>query len=203
VLAKYLPAAAVAQCAAWIVQKNIHLRITRGRASKFGDYRPLPPGKGHSITVNHDLNQYAFLITFVHEVAHLNTFVSFRHRHEPHGKEWKSEFRNLITLFLVNRIFPDDIERALARYIRDPAASSCQDDQLMRALKKYDAHKDDVHYLEDLEKESVFVLHQSRPGQVFRKGHRIRKRFHCVEINTGRVYFVSPMAEVVIHHQAS
>ena len=49
------------RCASWIVQ-NIHLRITGMRASS-GDYRP-PTGNGHQITVNHDLNPFAFLITF-------------------------------------------------------------------------------------------------------------------------------------------
>lgn len=87
VLSKYLPPPAVETCASWIIQKNIHLKLTRGRSSKFGDYMPLSPGKGHRITVNHDLNQFAFLITFVHEVAHLEAYLKFSRRHEPHGKE--------------------------------------------------------------------------------------------------------------------
>ena len=86
VLSKYLPPSVVDECSSWIIQKNIHLKITKGRSSKYGDYRPLESGKGHKITVNHDLNSYAFLITFVHEVAHLETFVKFKKYHEPHGK---------------------------------------------------------------------------------------------------------------------
>lgn len=198
VLLKYIPAATVDQCAGWIVEKNIHLKITRGRASKFGDYRPLGPGKGHRITVNHDLNPYAFLITFVHEVAHLHSYVNYRHRHDPHGKEWKHEFRILLKDFIVAGVFPEDIKIALEGYIRNPAASSCSDIHLMRALKRYDNRPDEVYHLEDVPENTVFTLHQSRSGLTFRKGHRIRRRFHCIEINSQRVYFVSPMAEIVV-----
>ena len=87
VLSNYIPHETVDECTSWIIQKNIHLKITRGRASKFGDYKPLERGKGHHISVNHDLNKYAFLITFVHEVAHLHTFTKYPFRHEPQRQE--------------------------------------------------------------------------------------------------------------------
>lgn len=91
----------VRECASWIVHKNIHLRITGMRASKLGDYRPHPTGNGHQITVNHDLNPFAFLITFTHEVAHLVCYERYGHRHEPHGREWKRHFRELLLHFLI------------------------------------------------------------------------------------------------------
>jgi SprT protein len=198
ILSKYIPANTVEPCVTWITQKNIHLKITRGRASKYGDYRPLGPGKGHQITVNHDLNQYAFLITFLHEIAHLNAFVTYRHRHEPHGKEWKQEFRVLLKDFLQTGVFPQDIETALHGYIKNPAASSCSDVNLMRALKRYDKRSEEVFHLEDVPDKTVFSLHQSRSGLVFQKGPKIRTRFRCLEIKSKRIYFVSPMAEIVM-----
>lgn len=195
ILSKYLPPTVVDDCASWIVQKNIHLKITRGRSSKFGDYRPLERGKGHQITVNHDLNPFSFLITFVHEVAHLETFVKYKY-HEPHGREWKYEFSELLKIFIIKGIFPDDIKTALANYILNPAASSCTDHELLRTLRKYDKREENVFHLEDLPENSLFALNQSRSGYVFRKGHKIRSRFHCLEINSNRIYFVSPLAEV-------
>lgn len=201
VLGKYIPAPTVDQCAEWIVQKNIHLKITRGRASKYGDYRPLEKGKGHRITINHDLNQYAFLITFVHEVAHLHTFTSYKYRHDPHGKEWKHEFRTLLKDFIHAGIFPSDIHSALEGYIKNPAASSCSDIDLMRALKRYDKRPEEVFHLEEVPENTVFTLHQSRSGLIFKKGKKIRTRFHCIEVNSKRTYFVSPMAEVVINKE--
>ncbi len=197
ILSKYIPAIAVEPCTSWIVEKNIHLKITRGRASKFGDYLPLAKGKGHRITVNHDLNQYAFLITFIHEVAHLNSFINYKYRHDPHGKEWKHEFRLLLKDFIALNIFPDDVRTALESYLQNPSASSCSDLDLFRALKKYDDRNESVFHLEELAENTIFSLHQSRSGLVFKKGNRIRKRFECLEINTKRIYFVSPLAEVI------
>lgn len=198
VLAKYLPEQAVEDCTSWVIQKNIHLKITRGRSSKYGDYQPLASGKGHRITVNHDLNPYAFLVTFVHEVAHLHTFVKFKHDHEPHGKEWKNEFRVLLSDFIIKGIFPTDINLALSNYIQNPAASSCSDHNLLRTLRKYDERNENIVHLEDLQESTIFSLHQSRSGLVFKKGHKIRSRFHCIEMNSKRVYFVSPLAEVKV-----
>ena len=196
ILSKYLPEPAVDDCTTMVIQKNIHLKITKGRLSKYGDYRPLNSGQGHRITVNHDLNPYSFLITFIHEVAHLQTFVKFKQYHVPHGKEWKNEFRILLSDFIIRGVFPGDIKIALARYVQDPAASSCSDHNLLRTLRKYDQRENDLAHLEDLPEHAIFSLYQSRSSLVFKKGHKIRSRFHCIEINSKRVYFVSPLAEV-------
>jgi SprT protein len=198
VLSSYLPAESVETCSNWIVQKNIHLKISKVRASKFGDYMPLPLGKGHRITVNHNLNQYAFLITFVHEVAHLHTHNKYKKYHEPHGKEWKQEFRVLLSDFIVQGIFPEDIKSALIKYVSNPAASSCTDINLFRTLKKYDSDFDSVTHLEDIPESSLFRLINTRQKLLFKKGHKIRSRFHCIEQNSDRIFFVSPMAEVEI-----
>ncbi len=198
ILSKYLPPQAVELCTSWIIQKNIHLKLTRGRSSKYGDYLPLAPGKGHRITVNHDLNHYAFLITFVHEVAHLEAFVKYKRYHEPHGKEWKNEFRILLSEFILMGIFPVDIQSALSNYLRNPAASSCSDHDLLRTLKKYDKAGGEIIHLENIPENAVFALSQSRSGQIFKKGHKLRRRFHCIEVNSNRVYFVSPLAEVTV-----
>ncbi len=199
VLAKYIPETCVELCTSWIVEKNIHLRITRGRASKYGDYKPLENGEGHHISVNHDLNPYSFLITFTHEVAHLHCFTKYRYRHDPHGKEWKHEFRLLLTDFIQKNIFPPDIEKALLNYARNPAASSCNDQQLHRVLKKYDDQGENpVIHLEELSAGTEFSIHQSRSGLVFRKGEKRRTRFHCIETKSKRAYLVSGLAEVIV-----
>ena len=199
VLSNYIPHETVDECTSWIIQKNIHLKITRGRASKFGDYKPLERGKVHHISVNHDLNKYAFLITFVHEVAHLHTFTKYPFRHEPHGREWKNEFRNLLGNFVVRRVFPDDISTALSSYLKNPAATSCSDHNLFRTLKKYDAKNgsQEVFHLEELSANSRFALYQSRSGMIFQKGEKMRTRFRCLEVNTNRQYYVSGLAEVI------
>ncbi len=200
VLERYIPAPAVGICCRWIVKYNIHVRITRSRATKFGDYRPLRETGGHQITVNHDLNIYSFLITFTHEVAHLLAETNYKKRIAPHGQEWKNEFSRLLDYFLQQRIFPDDLVGALTSYMRNPAASSCSDLDLLRALRKYDRKEAmNIQHLEDIPQHTLFKLHSSRSKLIFRKGDRIRTRFHCLEITTKREYFVNPLAEVVVH----
>lgn len=197
VLAKYLPAPAVPVCTRWIISRNIHLRITGVRTSKLGDYRPLGPGKGHRITVNHDLNPYAFLITFTHEVAHLHCYMMYGPRHDAHGREWKLEFKNLLGHFLDKDIFPQDIELILKRHLENPPSSSCHDVTLTKALKQYDPPKATaVHHLDELPEGTVFRLHGERSKMVFTKGHRNRTRYRCLEHSSGREYLVSSVAEV-------
>ena len=197
VLSKYIPQQAVDACVQWIVEYNIHLKITRTRASKLGDYRPSQGRFSHEITVNHDLNPYSFLITYVHEVAHLLAESQGRRRIAPHGPEWKSVFSQLLSRFDNQGVFPPDIAGALRAYIRNPSASSCSDHDLLRALRRYDKPESGVRHLEDLPPQSLFTLNASRSGQVFRKGKKIRTRFHCLEVNSQKEYFVSALAEVV------
>jgi len=193
VLSKYIPEQAVSICTDWIVRLNIHLRITKDRASKYGDYRPAHDKNGHIITVNHNLNRYSFLITFIHEVAHLICEEKHGRHAAPHGREWKREYSMLLHFFLTKNIFPPDIESALSAYAKNPAASSCSDEHLLRVLKKYN-DKEKITFLEDLPPGSRFVLTSTK--KVFVKGSRMRKRFQCFEDRTQYEYRISPLAEV-------
>ena len=195
VLSKYIPAPAVPICTSWIVKLNIHLRITKSRASKYGDYRPARGTDAHLITVNHNLNPYAFLITFIHEVAHLACEKKHSRFAAPHGREWKNEYSALLNFFLSKSVFPPDIEKALRQYVKDPAASSCTDENLLRTLKAYDRNENEkVTFLEELPHGSLFRLNAS--GKLFRKGGLMRKRFQCIEVTSGTEYRVSALAEV-------
>lgn len=198
VLSKYLPEKTVPTCTRWIIHKNIHLRITGMRASKLGDYRPLERGKGHRITVNHDLNPFAFLITFTHEVAHLNCFEKYGSRHEPHGREWKHEFRLLMSHFLGQNVFPDDLETVLHKHLHDPPSSSCHDIRLSKTLRMYDTvMKEQVLHLDELPAGKKFRLHGTRKNQHFIKGPKRRTRFRCEEAESGAEYYISAIAEVI------
>jgi len=195
VLSKYIPASAVPICTGWIVKLNIHLRITKSRASKYGDYRPAHGTDAHIITVNHNLNQYSFLITFIHEVAHLICEKKYSRFVSPHGKEWKNEYAALLNFFLSKSIFPPDIASALRQYVKDPAASSCTDENLLRVLKSYDVKENEkVTFLEELPHGSKFMLNSSK--KVFVKGELMRKRFQCFEHSSRVEYRVSALAEV-------
>lgn len=192
ILRKYLPEAAVPFIAEWIITYDFKLKIKKERSSRLGDYTAPHNGLNHTITINHNLNKYAFLITLVHEVAHLVTYNRHKNSVNPHGAEWKQNFKTLIQPFLNTEIFPLEVFAALRAYMQNPAASSCSDTQLLRSLKLHDENNGMV-FLEYLPHNAVFLYNGSR---VFRKGEKMRKRFKCQDINTGAVYLFDPLAEV-------
>lgn len=192
ILAKYVPVEASAIVARWIDYYKCDFKISRGRNTKFGDYRPPYNGSNHRISVNFNLNQYAFLVTTVHEFAHLHTWNECKGTVRPHGQEWKLNFKKMMKPFFEKEIFPLDLKQAINSYLENPAASSCSDINLFRALRKYDATSHGIA-VESLPMKSVFSL---KDGRVFRKDELVRKRFKCTEISTKRIYLFSPIAEV-------
>src|SRR5690554_7140268 len=105
ILQKYIPDAAVVPAFELIKSHGVYLKIVNERVTRHGDYRRLPNGQ-HQITVNATLNKYRFLMTLVHEIAHLEAFTNYGTRIKPHGKEWKHTFRLLMVPFLRPEIFP-------------------------------------------------------------------------------------------------
>ena len=191
ILGKYLPEASVGTVHDWLQQYKIHLKISRKRSSKLGDYRSPHNGKGHHITVNHDLNSYAFLITLVHEIAHLITWERYRNEVRAHGKEWKDAFRELMVPFMEMDIFPKDIHAALQSSLQKTYASSSSDLNLGRTLQKYDQTPGII--LEDLDEGSIFKLPN---GRTFKKGSLIRKRYRCICLDNKRTYLVNSLVKV-------
>ena len=192
-LQKYIPADAIDDCVEWISQHRISVRIKRSRQSKYGDYHPPSNGQNHKITINNDLNPYAFLITFTHEVAHLICFNRFGHHAAPHGIEWKREFKNLLIPFLYKNIFPDDIKSAVIGYLKNPAASSCSDLPLQKALSQYNLKEKGWVHLEELNEGTLFKI---RNGKAFIKGRKLQKNFECLEVLKKNKYFINPLMEV-------
>ncbi len=192
-LKKYLPEAALENCLDFITKYHISLKITHSRLSKLGDYRHPHSGNTHRISINHNLNPYAFLITFIHEVAHLTAWNKYKNSVEPHGSEWKTEFKFLLHPFLAQQIFPHDIHNALKTYLVNPAATSCADDHLYRTLKKYD-HPNGYKFLEELPEGCHFKI--KGYANIFIKGRLLRKKFHCTMKDSKREFRVSAVAEV-------
>ena len=192
-LQHFLPANTYDGVLDYLHRYHVHLTVAQERKSILGDYRHRTNFTNHRISVNGNLNKYAFLITLIHEIAHLLQFEQYGNRVASHGKEWKSIFGQLLAQFISNNVFPPDIKQALLRSINNPSASSCADEVLLRTLKKYDEKPSHLKMVEELPANTVFKTHD---GKVFRKGEKLRKRFQCIEINTGRLYLFSPVYEV-------
>ena len=90
---KFLPKESAQYCYDLWKKHGFEFKIKKSRKTKLGDYRFDPKIGKHIISVNNDLNQYSFLITYLHEVAHLLTFQKYKNKVAPHGEEWKNEFK--------------------------------------------------------------------------------------------------------------
>lgn len=179
---------------------DVIYKITGKRLTKSGDYSWNESKQKHVITINRDLNVYAFLITLLHEVAHYNVNKDktalgrflWKKKQKSHGIEWQNAFTQLMMPFLQAEVFPSDLTPVLVQYFKKPKASTSSDSRMVKALRKYDDVFSGV-YVEDIPIEMLFKTHN---GRVFIKGKKVRKRFKCVEVATKRVYLFSPVAEV-------
>ena len=202
ILSKYIPEKAVPQIVRWIYEYDFKLKISKERSSKLGDYRPPYESLNHQITVNYNLNPYSFLVTLVHEIGHLTCYNKFKNRVQPHGPEWKYEYKAHLSYFLTKDIFPDDVLFALMIHLEKPGASSCSDHQLHRVLKRYDIKTEETRlvFLEKLPYRTKFLYQGNR---LFEKGLKVRTRFHCLELSTGKLYLFNALAEVELAEPVS
>jgi hypothetical protein len=192
-LKKYLPEQAVLPVFDLIKSHEVHLKVVNERKTRHGDYRKMHTGS-HRITINANLNPYRFLITLVHEIAHLVAFEEYGRFIKPHGREWKSVFQRLMLPFLNPRVFPLEVLPLLANHFKNPKASSDTDSQLSLALKAFDPPTDKNHIFE-IPEGSLFKIYN---GRVFKKGKRRVKRFECLEVSSGKTYIFQPNVEVEI-----
>lgn len=191
-LAKYLPELAVSPCFELIKNSHVHLKIVNERVTRHGDYRRRKDGN-HQITVNASLNKYRFLMTLIHEIAHLIAFEKYGRNIKPHGLEWKKTFQHLMLPFIRPEIFPAQLLPLLAKHFKNPKASSGTDAQLAIALKQFDEQQSDKTYVYELPIGCVFRIYN---GKLFKKGNKRTKRYECIEISSGRMFLFQPNAEV-------
>ena len=191
-LSTKVPPQAVDYCVNLWLEHPFHFKLTRSRASKLGDYRYDPRNGSHQVTVNHDLNQYQFLITYVHEVAHRVAHRP-RTRLKPHGPHWKNTFRELMLPVLTPQVFPDDLLRLVALHMRNPKASTAGDPALVRALAQYDPDRAVGPTLADLALGDEFTFRNRK----FRKLEKKRTRSVCLDLSNERRYLIPELAEVI------
>lgn len=192
-LKTYLPDNTYEAVLIYLRQYKVHLTVAKERKTVLGDYRHRTIHDNHRISVNGNLNKYSFLITLLHELAHLLTFEKYGNSVYAHGKEWKTIYAALLDQFLQHNIFPADIERELLQSLKNPAASSCAEDGLLRVLRKYDEGEMPKQLVEDIQTNGLF---RTSDGRVFQKKEKLRKRFKCIEVKTGKLYLFSPVYEV-------
>ncbi len=193
-LPNYLPEPSISIIEKWFADYSFNLKITKKRQTKLGDFRVKHRSSKHQITVNSNLNQYAFLITLTHEFAHLLVWENHKKRLQPHGSEWKNQFSALLMELIINQVFPEDIKKVLVEHAKNPAASSVRDVALTVVLNKYNEEKK-VTYLADIPMGAHFSVNNKR---VFTKGEKRRTRYLCNEVASNKQYLVHGSAEITL-----
>lgn len=191
ILEKYIPAAAVDRVYDLIVKHRIRFKIVGQRLTRHGDYRKNPDGS-HQITVNTSQNPYRFLMTTIHEIAHLVAIETYGRNIKPHGIEWKYTFQQLMIPFLNKQVFPKQVLPLLLNHFRNPKASSDTDALLSMELKKFDPPTD-KKYIDELPIGTIF---RADNGRIFKRGKRVVKRVECMHINSKRIYLFQPNTQV-------
>ena len=187
----YLPDNSVAYIKEILVKYDIEIKIKSERKTRHGDFRVLSNGNC-LITINSNLNKYRFLITLIHEIAHLYVYKLFKNSIKPHGLEWKNQFRILILPVLNPDIFPKVLLPLLANYFKNPKATTDSDIELVKELKMYDPPTD-KNYIYELDLGTRFDIYN---GKIFKLEKKLIKRYKCIEVETGKYYLFNANAEI-------
>ena len=185
ILQTHVPASSLEYCFNLWKQSPFELKVTKSRQTKVGDFTSRRTKNHPRITLNNDLNQYLFLLTYVHEVAHLRVYLQYGNKVDPHGDQWKSTFTELMVPLLWESVFPDEILHELRRHMINPKASSFADTVLTQAFRRFDKNNSQME-LSAVPEGSIFRLQ----GKYFKKGKLRRTRVLCRELQSKRDYLV-------------
>jgi hypothetical protein len=196
----YLPAASADYGRSLWYQYGFAFRVVKPRRTRLGDFRVVPQGQTF-ITVNADLNPHAFLITYVHEVAHAAVHKEQRRRGKPHGRMWQTTFQRLMQPLLTEAVFPATILEPLRTYMSRPAATTSANPALMLALRQTslptaDSQTDGKVLLCDVSEGQSFLFSK----KTYVRGTLRRTRVVCKEVISGRSYAI--LAHVLVDIRA-
>lgn len=187
-LEKYLPQNTLQYLKIWFSDYYIHIKVTRNRNSKLGDYRKLPDNS-HEITVNSTLTPQLFFFVLTHELAHLIAFEKYGRRISPHGNEWKETFRNMLLESL--EVYDEDLKPIIIKFSKSPKANFMATPDLVRYFHT-EKQDDSLRFIEELEKGEFFIY---RNEKYLLEG-LIKKNYLCKNLATGRKYSFKPLARV-------
>jgi SprT protein len=187
----YIPAAAQPYCKDLTESYSFKFILKKSRQTKLGDFKKDRNTGQYAISVNKDLNPYQFLLTFIHEMAHLKVAEEHPRSVKSHGREWKVAFQELLQPVLSDIVFPEPLLSVLNKHMDNPKAAAGSDPKLWNALKEYDSNEENSQ-LNSLEDGSSFVFRKKR----FTRVKKRRTRILCKEIGSNRLYLIPGIADV-------
>ena len=194
-LSRFFPLESVDLIRELVDAHHFQLHFRRGRATKLGDFRPAMNGKKAVITINGDLNVYASLIIFLHELAHLLVWKEQAQREAPHGKRWKECFGQLLRQFADQGCFHPTLTDSLIDYSYSVKASGIGNEAMLKELRRFDQTDDETQLLGELPERTYFL---TKTGRLFRKGEQLRKRYKCFCLDNKKTYLFNPLAKVKV-----
>lgn len=187
-LEKYLPQNTLQYLKVWFADYHIHIKVTRNRDSKLGDYRKLPD-RSHEITINSNLAPQLFFFVLTHELAHLIAFEKYGRKIAPHGNEWKETFRQMLLQSL--NVYEENLRPVIIKFSKSPKANFMASPDLVKYF--HIENQDDKHvFIESLTKGDLFTY---RNEKYLLEG-LIKKNYLCKHLTTGRKYSFKPLARV-------
>lgn len=187
-LEKYLPQNTLSHLKKWFSDYYIHIKVTKNRNSKLGDYRKLRDSS-HEITINSTLAPQLFFFVLTHELAHLIAFEKYGRRISPHGNEWKLTFREMLLESL--DVYEDDLKPIIIKFSHSPKANFMASPDLVKYFH-IENHEDNLQYIDELSKGDQFVYR----NQTYLLEGLIKKNYLCMNLATGRKYSFKPLARV-------
>ncbi|MDR2205949.1 MAG: transcription elongation protein SprT [Flavobacteriaceae bacterium] len=187
-LQKYLPENTLPFLKNWFGEFYIHIKITRNRNSKLGDYRKLPD-KSHQITVNSTLPSELFFFVLTHELAHLIAFEKYGFRISSHGNEWKNTFREMLLESI--GVYSQDLKPAILKFSKSPKANFMSSSELVKYFHFNDKNKNQ-NLIENIPPGSDFIYKKEK----YRLVEKRKKNYLCRNLNTGKSYIFKPAVAV-------
>ena len=188
VLEQFLPENALPYLKIWFGSYPCHLKITKNRNSKLGDYRKLPD-KSHQITVNGTLEPQLFFFVLTHELAHLIAFEKYGRRISPHGAEWKQTFREMLLESLT--VYTEDLRPIIQKFSKSPKANFMASPDLVKYFHRPE-EDDEQTFIENLKKGELFEYKK----EIFVIEETTKKRYLCKNIKSSRKYYFRNLAQV-------
>ncbi|MFY0643937.1 MAG: SprT-like domain-containing protein [Bacteroidia bacterium] len=173
----------------YLNKHECELILCKPRRSKLGDFSVR--GKQKRIKINRNLNQFRFMLTLIHEIAHLKTHYELGWKCKPHGEEWKDNYRLLLEIWKIGDLFSHSVELInLFNYeVAKPSACSGIHKEKEAVLGQFDSNNTGVQ-LGNVAEGQEFIFKEV----LYRKIKNRRTRTLCIRLSNQKMYTI---------HQAS
>ncbi len=197
-LEEFIPVKSIKYVSSLIEKENIQFKIVKERRSKQGDFKRTINGD-YIITINRFYNQYRFILTLIHELAHYFVTIKY-YKVKPHGELWKNKFKQLLNPLLDKSVFPNDLLKCLSKHMENPKSTFSYDLELSKVLDKYDNSRQKYFYLDQVKDGEIFFYGD---GNRFLKIKKRRKRYLCENLLSKKRYLFLGNAKIKIDENSS